>query len=437
MSTQRKVVHLESLITHWQIAVKQYSDACNAMVLLNGQSLRSHRTRLMASVLLACFDSFIGDHKQAIVQIQAGLGLIEQIQTMYPKHQNPRPEGFIEEDLLIIFTRLAIQAKSYDMAFHFPQPYVIRLAAQHSTLTGPSTSFLDAGSSGGRSDVSIPSRFTSLVDARVASDKLNEKLLRFIEHLQIAKNDKSNVLPASWKHYGMDLKGQLDAWGAAFEHIFKSRTGPQISSVEQAAISALKMFHINTNVLFMMMFCDTESHFDGFLPQFKAIVNLGWEVICAERRRVSTDDVGSDKCSPRQHVGATGTLSQIKPSFSADLGIVPPLFVVATKCREPRLRRQAIRLLRSSARREGMWDSELAANIGHWIMTVEEGGDAAQPHQHNSEPMPTEPIPEERRVMVKSVDFDLRDRFADLRVGTRAVHEGQTDSRVRVTRLTW
>lgn len=31
--------------------------------------MRHHRTRLMASVLLSFFDSFIGDHKQAIVQI--------------------------------------------------------------------------------------------------------------------------------------------------------------------------------------------------------------------------------------------------------------------------------------------------------------------------------------------------------------------------------
>lgn len=135
-----------------------------------------------------------------------------------------------------------------------------------------------------------------------------------------------------------------------------------------------------------------------------------------------------------QSASRAGKLStrQIKPSFSADMGIVPPLFVVATKCREPWTRRQAIQLLRSSARREGMWDSELAANIGEWIMQVEEHDDQDSPGT-----VPTRPIPEERRIMVKTVDFDLRARFANVRAGTRALYDGCPDDRFRKTRLTW
>lgn len=79
-----------------------------------------------------------------------------------------------------------------------------------------------------------------------------------------------------------------------------------------------------------------------------------------------------------------------------------------------------------------MWDSELAANIGQWIMEVEEFDETTPPGT-----MPTRPIPEEKRVMVKTVDFDLRARFADLRVGTRALYDGCPDDRFRKTRITW
>ncbi|KHN95746.1 C6 zinc finger domain protein [Metarhizium album ARSEF 1941] len=443
ISPERRDVFMGSFLSHWQVAVKQYSDAVNSMMLLNGQSLRSFRTRLMASILLACFDSFIGDHKQAIAQIQTGLGLLEQLKTLYPNHRTPGPDGYIEDDLLIIFTRLAIQAKSYDMAFHFPQPYVIRLTPQQPSR-GSSPVSSDIGSPGSPPSFTVPPRFESLLEARLASDKLCERLLKFIERLQIAKNNKSNVLPESWRQYGMDLKSELDAWAVAFEHIFLSRFDPRVSLIEKTGISALKMFQINSNVLFLMMFCDTEEKFDAFLPHFKAIVDLGWEVVSAEERRAATEEKVKTEDAQTQHcttaraafrAGKSNT-AHIKPSFSADLGIVPPLFVVATKCREPRLRRQAIQLLRSSARREGMWDSELAANIGRWVMQIEESY-ADLSLEWDESALPSEPIPEQRRVMVKSADFDLKARFVELRVGTRAVHEGSHDDRVRCTRIAW
>jgi hypothetical protein len=162
----------------------------------------------------------------------------------------------------------------------------------------------------------------------------------------------------------------------------------------------------------------------------------------------------------------------IKPSFSADMGIVPPLFMVATKCRDPTLRRQAIQLLKSSARREGMWDSNMAARISEWVMTLEEP--IEQPCDTSSDSSPdmstplyvyepvttgldtgldpyqTSPtsyadptavmrmtVPEERRVMIKSVDFDLRGRFANVRVGTRGLRHDLPDHRWRETHLTW
>ncbi|KAG7123150.1 Aspercryptin biosynthesis cluster-specific transcription regulator like protein [Verticillium longisporum] len=350
---------------------------------MDNQDQRSNRGRLMASVLLACFDSFVGDHKQAIVQIQNVL----------------------------------------------------------------------------RHGISLPAA-------------LLEKMLRFTETLfsysqASGANNPMGILPKSLQQYGLSFKGQLDAWAVAFEPILQSRTAPSVTHQEKAGIAVLKMFHIMSQILYLMTFSDNESQFDMFQAQFKTIVDLALEV---HRQAYRPDIFG----------GREYTTHHIKPSFSADLGIVPPLFVVATKCRNAVTRRQAIQLLRSSARREGMWDSELTARIGHWVTAIEEepdvlaaangwgvpqpsvptrhgslefgadvplgpGGnarwDTPQSHRHNSSPGLSRatpgPVPEDKRVMVRAVDFDLRARFARLQVGTRGIVPGAPDMRSRVTQIHW
>lgn len=451
-------------IAHWQVAVKQYSEACNAIMSISGSGIRHYRTRLMAIILLACFDSFIGDHKQGIVQIQTGLGIVDQYHASRAESSSPTAQqDVLEDDLVMLFTRLAIQAKSYDMAFHFPMPYVIRLSSP-STSSPPSQHPSSPGSDSSSASPSPSSGpFASLVEARLASDKLIESLLKFIEALQLAKSDPSYVLPAAWKKYGMGLKDKLSAWSDAFEPIFQSRMDPGTTHIERSGISALKMFQVNANILFLMMFCDTEVQFDAFMPHFKTIVDLGWEVVAQDERRAAlgltsggflresvryvptiSPDTFARNSGPR--IKDKAQIRILQPSFSADLGIVPPLYVVATKCRDPNLRRQAIHILRSSARREGMWDSELTARIAEWVMLVEEHDplnparpayDANRDSSAAYNDVPKMTIPEERRIMVKSVDFDLRARYADVRVGTRAIGSGGQDFRERQTRITW
>ncbi|KAK5993313.1 putative transcriptional regulatory protein C15D4.02 [Cladobotryum mycophilum] len=430
---------LDSVMCHWQVAIRQYSEACNSIISLKEGSLATNRTLLMASVLLTCFDSFIGDHKQAIRQIQTGLGLLDRIQAEEAHFPAQIQQEHVEEDLLVIFTRLAIQAKSYDMAFHFPHPYVIQLGPQGRRDPSSPVTMKTSPSPG---PSRIPRRFESLRDARLASDKLCEMLLRFIEHLQWAKTEPTYTLPTAWLQYAATFQNQLDAWSAAFQPIFESRMNISMPIIEKSGIAALKMFQINTNILFSMMFFNAEVQFDGYLSQFKEIVNLGWEVVGDDEKRASVTSacLKPEVCQQRHgftmQPNGRYTAHHIRPSFSADLGIVPPLFVVATKCRDPATRRQAIQLLQSSARREGMWDSELSARIGEWIMWMEESDDAF-PVVEELQTQPERSIPEYKRVMVQAVDFDLRARFAEIKVGSRDIHQGSEDRRKKATRIKW
>ncbi|KAK8136896.1 hypothetical protein PG984_004836 [Apiospora sp. TS-2023a] len=482
---------------HWEFAFRHYSDALTCMFASTSQEQSSQRSSLMATVLLACFDSFIGDHKQAIVQIQNGLRLLEKLREERRRAFLPKPEEPVEQDLIQMFTRLAIQAKSYDMAFHFPHPFVIRLTPQEGDTTSPSS---EGGSPVSTNQTPIPERFESLLESRLAWDALLEKIFRFTETMFQFTTTTSpmGILPTSLKQYGMIFRNEIEAWSKAFDGILVSRNAPGKSSQEKAAIAVLKMFQIMGQVLFLMTFSDSELQFDAFLPQFQGIVDLASEVVGDEERRAAARRCPDQRWC--QHAaghtdifgGHEFTAPHIKPSFSADLGIVPPLFVVATKCRDPFVRRKAIQLLRSSSRREGMWDSELTARIGMWIAAIEEedggfGGfdDAPSPHTVYSatgrssagspgslsndsvgfsDDVPLGPggnarwgnngrresiaasvtgrtekrtIPEDKRVMVRAVQFDLRERIATLQCGARNLTPGMQDIKTRTTRIVW
>lgn len=64
-----------------------------------------------------------------------------------------------------------------------------------------------------------------------------------------------------------------------------------------------------------------------------------------------------------------------KSSFNFDIRTTIPLFEVALYCRNsPALRGEALKLLLSSHRREGAWDSRVIARIAIWKMALEQPG---------------------------------------------------------------
>ncbi|EMD00480.1 hypothetical protein BAUCODRAFT_170444 [Baudoinia panamericana UAMH 10762] len=62
------------------------------------------------------------------------------------------------------------------------------------------------------------------------------------------------------------------------------------------------------------------------------------------------------------------------PVFTFEVGIVPPLYFVATKCRIPSLRRQALRLLARAPKKECMWGANSTRQMAARIVAIEEEG---------------------------------------------------------------
>jgi len=444
---------VDTATKHYNFALQQYGKALTRLrESLQHNETRSQRTILISIVLFTCFQSFTGDHKAAIFQIQSGLALLEERRQDSKQPLIKRRDDVVEEELVQMFTRLAIQAKSYDMAFHFPEPYVIQLSPKHDPTSPQSPSSPSDAASVASAEINMPEIFNSSQAARAALDSICDRMMRFNETLSSFYAGPNKILPASIKSSGAGLQNQLQQWGEIFEPLLQGRRNRGVTITERAGIDVLKMIQLMTMILFMMGFSTSEMDFDNFMTLFREIVELAKEVVVDEELALATARCGDvNSCRHKQrprgdfhqfpgmasHVGykEEDSFSHIKASFALDLGIVPPLFVVATKCRDRKIRREAIRLLMSSPRREGMWDSILCGKVSQWMMEVEEEGmrqfEIWDPVGAN------EPVRAEMRVMVKEILFDLQKREATLRCGTRGAREGDPDPRAKETFISW
>lgn len=61
-------------------------------------------------------------------------------------------------------------------------------------------------------------------------------------------------------------------------------------------------------------------------------------------------------------------------NFCLDMGVVMPLYILASQCGDSMIRRKAIALLHSISRQEGPWNSFFAAKAAERIMEIEESG---------------------------------------------------------------
>lgn len=56
------------------------------------------------------------------------------------------------------------------------------------------------------------------------------------------------------------------------------------------------------------------------------------------------------------------------------IGVAMPLFYIATRCRVPSVRREAIAIIRDFPARQGVWNTYEALQVTEWVMAVEEEG---------------------------------------------------------------
>jgi hypothetical protein len=217
---------------------------------------------------------------------------------------------------------------------------------------------------------------------------------------KIALQNSTNT-PSDIHAEQASLTQELTTWTEAFAPLLTiSRT---LGSQEAISALALSISAITSQISLRAAFFVNESAYDLFLPEFKKIVQYSSLLLSLlEQQKSSKPSLSPSSTSP---ISSTHELSErtergLALRFSFDLAVVPPLYTVVIKCRDPHIRRAALKLLDRYPRREGVWDSVAVSGLGRWVMTLEEEGalrwqsaspPESPPNQTNSDPGPILP----------------------------------------------
>jgi hypothetical protein len=312
-------------VEHHEFALKQYNKAIVNLRQTLSKGKPQIRTALVACLLFVCFENFHGDYGAAAKHMQCGLSLVDQWQAQSSPGQT---EELYNDEVFQMFARYNAQSFQHlgSAASLNPNPRLLCLEKM------------------GRKEVSIPIIFTDVLEARRCWDLCME---RCIDYYKMSRPFNYDNDQPPWILEEADACAiLLQQFEDAFWPILNQSGDEDRGAVILYLCNKISAMYLQVSVV------RGESHWDGFQQHFEEIISRSAKVV--ERTRT---------IDPNQ----TGV-------FSVELGIIPPLHLAAMKCREPRLRRQAIALLLSTPRREGCWDGVLLGKVDSWIMQIEEEG---------------------------------------------------------------
>ena len=319
-------------------ALKQYNKALGHLVKhLSTDDAHSIEVTLMSCVLFICLELLQGSYSRAVAHLQSGINILRDwrtgnSQSVFANVPVSSPSRHsMQNDLSLVFTRLNYQAMflgSTPARFHLvspcedskfdPDPYVMEALA-------------------------------GLSEARCSLDIIMSKIFGFLGSFR----DDPQMIGINPSVIGQTkLLAQLELWMTAFE-AFMARSSAEMSSTDLREVVLLKL-HYNTVRIMLLRGFETETFFDRFIPDFAAINSLARSLI-----ELPSSTLGS---------------SLNRATFSLDMGVIPPLYYTAVKCRDPIVRREAISLICSSPHKEGMWDPELVTKLARMSIAIEEQG---------------------------------------------------------------
>ncbi|KAH8590452.1 hypothetical protein B0O99DRAFT_634396 [Bisporella sp. PMI_857] len=358
---------------HYKFALEQYQKAIFKLQTLIGGRQGSDDTAefLIPAFALALFDIFAGNNEFAIQHIYFCRHVLVACHSSFVS--TPCSNGqsvfgplvgssvasiFVNNDIQVIFA-LGIEEQCSYSAY----------APPYSTTT-------------------VPEKFLDLEDARSCRDILLENAYNtYLSTLQFHFTAREEI-PEKWMGVREDILQSINLWFTAFN----SLQGYQDDiTAHPLARSNSMSFEVTILLLRLSSMLQTpETCYDGLEQHFRKLLT-----VC--------NDVVEYECA--NSIYAVGT-----KSFNFEEGIIPALYLCATKCRISKLRNEAVGMLLAEQRREGPWDSKLHGRVARWLISLERES----------------PATSDGRVWGECIQFKLESRKATVtcRQNTPATHGG-------------
>ncbi|KAI1312024.1 hypothetical protein F5Y03DRAFT_341122, partial [Xylaria venustula] len=289
---------------------------------------------LLVCYLFTCFDHLAGNYVQAMKHLRGGVELARNLDEAKLRNDDKKYNTHVDTLMRLVtrqIRRLDMQAVAF-LTDWTPVDMNETLMPLHH-----------------------PTSCTAFRDPNQAADHLHTLVAR-VMRLRITGKQTyltGETLPLpSFKDI---ILGQLEAWSNLFENMLRKGNSHEFADSETyPLISLLRLQHTVIWTLLSSYGPGREMEYDNFLPQFRQCVALADEVAAAHERYA-------------------GSLQQ---TFTPEVGIIPVLYMVGAKCRDPGVRREVLRILRRQPMREAVWDSISAARVVERMMEIEEGGAA-------------------------------------------------------------
>lgn len=335
---------------HIKFALTQYNKAIQCLTNSQSASTQTYENRiavLTTCMLFICICSLQGHQSQAILHIRSGINLIREweLDKSSPSSQlsqNPISAGV----LTTIFARFDFQTRT--------------LLDQFTKETWSQTFKLSNESQ--EPFRSLPEAYENLVI-------LSNQLLELIQRREFISFDQVKNL--------LDQRGVYAAYFKNWDDRFSGYLAALTDTSQIKDISILRIHRLLMHVALNINPFEGELGYDRFRDSFNEIVELASTVIGTEASSVSVSQQRNK--TNLSSIYPTERQTASSPSFSASMGVIEPLYFIASRCRDPIVRYKALDLLSSYPRREGIWDSNLAARIAEMGIKIEENAASNQP----------------------------------------------------------
>lgn len=341
-------------------ALHHYNLAIRHLLKSSGSSNNTPRdsaVTLLVCYLFNCFDNLAGNHTQAFGHLRSGITLLNESR----KEMKRSREGTQLSSDQALFGQITEQFGHLDAQAASFLPGWSRKIEHEDDVDDAKKPRCEIGPA----DI----RLSSLTQAACQLEKLIPKVmeLRRWEAETISKNDQigtqenDSTKIAALRQFlrrQAELVCQLEEWYIGFTMLIPE----EMCAWDGHLVRMLQLHYMTTSTILNVPAGKGEMGCDDFLPEFKRIVALASTI--------------SNKCSTVEE-GCVQRETNSEPSFTLEMVIIPAVYIVGTKCRDPLLRREIISILRRNPRREGMWDSMTASRILEKVMQIEEGEDGA------------------------------------------------------------
>lgn len=354
--------------THFTLL--HYNKAIRQLLAMNPQSSpQTNDTFLIACILFFCFECLQSNFKSAFQHAISGLKIIKQHQllsdeTTFSRYMPPDTItllfGILENQILEIQGDEVLASELRPAILYSFQHYAIDPTRPPSSTEEICASFQI-----------LYNRFTRFeAVCEMLEDTTNDHAFEFVAQVQYIQTEFFRVL------------SDFETWVAVFDNWADQPRSH--NSDENFLLSILKVWRATIGILLRLEWPPSELTWDRFTVGFASINTLvaemfGISTTTLFMRSPSPGALSQDELPPLPTSKPT-SLPPLRPkparsvssTFSLSLGIVTPLYICATRCRESSTRHQAIFLLSYCQRREGLWDSELAGRIANRIVKIEE-----------------------------------------------------------------